>query len=114
MRHRRRSRASSASATDDLERLHDLVVRVRRALGSGRRTTGPGSGWAEFAQNTWSAGLDRLLLGVTMDETAQHFIGTTLPMDDVDSADVDLVGRLAECVHRVRDVTDALPAPGSR
>ena len=60
-----------------------------------------------FAQNTWTAGLDRLLLGVAMDETDQHFIGTALPMDDVDSSDVDLVGRLAECVNRVRAVTDA-------
>src|SRR4029453_12798449 len=55
----------------------------------------------EFQQNTWAAGLERLLLGVTMDETAQHFIGTTLPMDDVDAGDVDLVGRLAELVARV-------------
>jgi exodeoxyribonuclease V gamma subunit len=36
-----------------------------------------------------------------MDETGQHFIGTTLPLDDVDAGDADLVGRLAELVARV-------------
>jgi exodeoxyribonuclease V gamma subunit len=61
----------------------------------------------EFRQNTWAAGLERLLLGVTMDETDQHFIGTTLPSDDVDASDVDLVGRLAELVSRVNMLTAA-------
>ena len=64
----------------------------------------------EFRQNTWAAGLERLLLGVTMDETDQHFIGTTLPLDDVDAGDVDLVGRLAELVARVNILTAACNA----
>jgi exodeoxyribonuclease V gamma subunit len=42
-----------------------------------------------------------------MDETDQHFIGTTLPLDDVDAGDVDLVGRLAELVARVKTLTAA-------
>ncbi|HKX15699.1 MAG TPA: exodeoxyribonuclease V subunit gamma [Propionibacteriaceae bacterium] len=85
---------------DDLERLRDLVPRAGVRWGfdaEHRRRFQMG----EFRQNTWAAGLERLLLGVTMDETDQHFIGTTLPLDDVDAADVDLVGRLAEMVARV-------------
>jgi exodeoxyribonuclease V gamma subunit len=85
---------------DDLDRLHDLVPRAGVRWGFDavhRRRFQMG----EFQQNTWAAGLERLLLGVTMDETDQHFIGTTLPMDDVDAGDVDLVGRLAELVARV-------------
>jgi exodeoxyribonuclease V gamma subunit len=85
---------------DDLERLHDLVPRagVRWGLDADHRRRFQ---MAEFRQNTWAAGMERLLLGVTMDETDQHFIGTTLPLDDVDAGDVDLVGRLAELVARV-------------
>ena len=85
---------------DDLERLHDLVPRagVRWGFDADHRRRFQ---MAEFRQNTWAAGLERLLLGVTMDETDQHFIGTTLPLDDVDAGDVDLVGRLAELVARV-------------
>jgi exodeoxyribonuclease V gamma subunit len=92
--------------SDDLDRLRELVLDagVRWGLDAAHREQ---FGMGDFRQNTWSAGLDRLLLGVTMDETDQHFIGTTLPMDDVDSADVDLVGRLVECVHRIETVTDA-------
>ena len=66
-------------------------------------------GLADFGQNTWAAGLDRLLLGVAMDESEQRFLGTALPMDDVDSSDVDLVNRLAELVA-VR--TPPTPAAG--
>ena len=90
-----------AFSQDDLERLHDLVPRsgVRWGFDVTHRRRFQ---MEEFRQNTWAAGLERLLLGVTMDETDQHFIGTTLPLDDVDSADVDLVGRLAELVSRVR------------
>jgi exodeoxyribonuclease V gamma subunit len=85
---------------DDLDRLRDLVPRagVRWGFDAAHRRRFQ---MGEFRQNTWAAGLERLLLGVTMDETDQHFIGTTLPLDDVDAGDVDLVGRLAELVARV-------------
>ena len=94
---------------DDLERLHDLVPRAGVRWGfdaTHRRRFQMG----EFRQNTWSSGMERLLLGVTMDETGQHFIGTTLPLDDVDASDVDLVGRLAELVARVSLLTEACHA----
>jgi exodeoxyribonuclease V gamma subunit len=85
---------------DDLERLQDLVRRsgVRWGLEVEHRNS---FAMGLFAQNTWAAGLDRLLLGVTMDESGQHFIGTALPLDDVESSDVDLIGRLAELLDRI-------------
>jgi exodeoxyribonuclease V gamma subunit len=91
---------------DDLERLHDLIPRagVRWGFDPAHRSR---FHMGEFRQNTWAAGLERLLLGVTMDETDQQFIGTTLPLDDVDASDVDLVGRLAELVSRVNALTAA-------
>jgi exodeoxyribonuclease V gamma subunit len=94
---------------DDLERLHDLVPRagVRWGFDADHRRQ---FHMGEFRQNTWAAGLERLLLGVTMDETDQHFIGTTLPLDDVDGGDVDLVGRLAELVARVALLTEGYNA----
>ena len=36
-----------------------------------------------------------------MAEEDQRFVGTVLPVDDVGSSDVDLVGRLAEFVDRL-------------
>src|SRR5215217_7645051 len=92
-------------STDDLERLQELVAKsgVRWGLDAHHRRR---FGMSAFAQNTWAAGLDRLLLGVTMDETEEHFLGTALPLDDVESSDVDLLGRLVECLDRVRTVID--------
>ena len=58
--------------------------------------------------NTWHAGLDRMLLGVTMAEERQRLFGGTLPLDDVDSGDIELAGRLAEFLHRLQRALDAL------
>ena len=65
-----------------------------------------------IANNTWRSGLDRILLGVAMADERQRLFCDTLPLDDVDSADIDLAGRLAEFVHRLQDALDALD--GSR
>ncbi|MEO5901901.1 MAG: exodeoxyribonuclease V subunit gamma, partial [Ilumatobacteraceae bacterium] len=59
-------------------------------------------------ENTWNAGLDRLLLGVSMTEDDQPLIGDVLPLDDVDSGDIELAGRVAELVARVHTAIDAL------
>jgi exodeoxyribonuclease V gamma subunit len=56
---------------------------------------------AGVAQNTWRAGLDRLLVGAAMDEDGLRSVGLALPLDDVESNDVDLAGRLAELVDRL-------------
>lgn len=50
--------------------------------------------------NTWRAGLDRILAGVALPEE-QVLLGRTLPLDDVGSADVELAGRLAEALARI-------------
>jgi exodeoxyribonuclease V gamma subunit len=60
------------------------------------------------AANTWRSGLDRILLGVTMAEEGQRLFCATLPLDDVDSADIELAGRLAEFLERLRTALDLL------
>ena len=97
-------------STEDLERLHDLVSRsgVRWGFDRAHRDR---FGMGGFGQNTWAAGLDRVLLGVTMDESGLHFLGTALPLDDIDSGDVQLVGRLTECVRRIQFVVQTCQQP---
>ncbi len=56
---------------------------------------------------TWRAGLDRLLVGVTMTES-EGLLGGVLALDDVDSGAIDLAGRLAELVDRLQAALDAL------
>jgi len=60
---------------------------------------------------TWRAGLDRLLVGVTMTEEDQRLFEGVLPLDDVDSGAIDLAGRFAELVDRLRAGVDALSGP---
>lgn len=59
---------------------------------------------------TWQAGLDRLLVGVAMTEDEQRLFGGVLPLDDVDSGSIDLAGRFAELLDRLRAAVDALSA----
>ena len=61
---------------------------------------------ADLEANTWQAGLDRVLLGVTMADERQRLFGGALPLDDVDSSDIDLAGRVAEFLERLQDALD--------
>ena len=63
-----------------------------------------------FEQNTWRVGLDRVLLGVAMSGDQHRRLGRGLPLDDVASSDVDLVGRFAELVDRLAACIEALEA----
>ncbi|WP_214404559.1 exodeoxyribonuclease V subunit gamma [Pseudonocardia lacus] len=101
--------------TDDVERITDLVVRsgVRWGLDAAHRAPFRLDG---FAQNTWAAGLDRMLLGVAMAEGGSdgpdgggpQWLGTALPLDEVDSGDIARIGKLAEFVERLTGVLGAL------
>jgi len=73
-------------------------------------------GWQmqRLAQGTWRAALDRLLTGVAMGEHQQpSLLGGTLPLEGVDSADVDLAGRLAELLDRLDTAVQRLGGTGS-
>lgn len=100
-------RTRFAFTDDDLERMRGWVSTsgVRWGLDEGTRAS---YGLGTVPQNTWKAGLDRILVGVTTAEDDHVALGRALPLDDVDSGDVDLAGRLAELLDRVHDVLQAL------
>lgn len=58
-------------------------------------------------QNTWRAGLDRLITGVAASEDPSRPVAGVLPLDDVPSGDVDLVGRLVTFVDALERAVDA-------
>jgi exodeoxyribonuclease V gamma subunit len=93
---------------DDLDRLRQWTgeAGVRWGLdASHRRRYG-----LDLGQNTWQAGLDRVLLGVAMAGDDHRYAGGVLPLDDVGSGDVDLAGRLAELVDRLHAFVAAAEA----
>jgi exodeoxyribonuclease V gamma subunit len=91
---------------DELERLEEWVRRSGVRWGLDRQHREP-YGLAHVGQNTWEAGLDRVLLGAALADE-QHWLGLALPLDDVDSSDLDLAGRLTEYVDRLTDLLDRL------
>ncbi len=92
---------------DDLERLRQWVAAsgVRWGLDGEHREP---FDLATIPQNTWRTGLDRILLGAAMAEDGLRWIDKALPLDDVDSSDIDLAGRLAELVDRLAITLDDL------
>lgn len=55
----------------------------------------------DLTDNTWRTGLDRILLGAAMSEQHRRVVGRSLPLDDVSSGDLSVVGRLAEFLDRL-------------
>ncbi len=92
---------------DELERVGDWVRRsgVRWGLDAAGRSPYRLDG---VPQNTWQTGLDRLLVGVAMDEEELRTVGLALPLDDVESNEADLAGRFAELVDRLTTALEAL------
>lgn len=62
-------------------------------------------------QNTWRAGIDRVLVGVAMAEEGQRLVDGVLPLDDVDSGSIDLAGRFAELIDRLDSALRSLAGP---
>ena len=92
---------------EDLPRLRELAERagVRWGLDAPHRAA---FSLARFGENTWSQGLDRLLVGVAMSADGGDWLGDALPLDEVDSGDAERVGRLGELVDRVGAVLEDL------
>ncbi len=95
---------------DDLARIEEWIAATGIRWGLDAEHRSPYQLDAVSA-NTWRAGLDRLLLGVTMAEDDLRLVGGVLPLDDVDSGDIELAGRLAELVDRVHAAVDVLRQP---
>ncbi len=96
-----------ALSDDDLARVTRWVAQsgIRWGVDGAQRARFSMQG---FEHNTWRAGLDRVLLGVVMSGDQHRRLGRGLPLDDVASSDVDLVGRFAELVDRVVRCLEAL------
>ncbi|MEP7046704.1 MAG: exodeoxyribonuclease V subunit gamma, partial [Ilumatobacteraceae bacterium] len=94
----------------DLERIADWVeaTGTRWGLDAAHRLP---YDLASVDAGTWDAGLQRLLLGVAMSEDDERLVGGVLPFDDVDSGDIDLVGRFAEFIGRLGESVRALTDP---
>ncbi|OBR99763.1 exodeoxyribonuclease V subunit gamma [Mycobacterium gordonae] len=99
-------RARFSFSDDDLEGITRWVRQANIRWGFDQEHRAPFG--VDFVHNTWRFGLDRVLAGVAMSETAHAWIDSTLPLDDVGSNRVELVGQFAEFVDRLQRVVDSL------
>ena len=85
---------------DDLGRLESWVAAagIRWGMDADHRAA---FGLGGVSENTWRAGLDRILLGVTMADEEDRLVGGVCPLDDVPEQEVAVAGRLAELVERL-------------
>ncbi|MTV27554.1 exodeoxyribonuclease V subunit gamma [Nitriliruptoraceae bacterium ZYF776] len=94
---------------------HDLERLEERIEGTGIRWGLDADHRAAFDvptdANTWRVGLDRLLVGVAVDDRLLRTVGGLPPAEDVEGDDVELVGRLAELVDRLGTLLDLLRGP---
>ncbi|MFT4296190.1 MAG: exodeoxyribonuclease V subunit gamma, partial [Micropruina sp.] len=58
-------------------------------------------GLGHVPQNTWAAGLQRMLLGVALSEQELPVVGTVLPLDDVEDGDLTALGGVSELISRL-------------
>ncbi len=96
----------------------DTVERIGRMLSESGVRWGMDQGTRRrfgvtVVQNTWQAGLNRLLVGLTMSERDLVALGNAFPYDVLDSQDVSLVGSLAELMGRLRAAADEFATPAT-
>ncbi|WP_154796297.1 exodeoxyribonuclease V subunit gamma [Occultella kanbiaonis] len=92
---------------DDIDRIAGWVdeVAIRWGLDADHRAA---YHLGNFEQNTWRTGLDRVLTGAVLDGQDTTYLGRTVALDDLDSGDIDLAGRLAELLDRIGATLGAL------
>ena len=82
---------------------------IRWGMDEGDRT---GRGLPAYRENSWMAGLDRLLLGYAMPDEGVLF-NDILPYDDLSGSAAETLGKFAEFVNAVDTVVKSLERPRS-
>lgn len=99
-------RARFGFTDDDLEAITAWVREANIRWGFDQEHRRPYG--VEFLHNSWRFGIDRILAGVAMSDDSHAWLGTTLPLDDVSSNRVELAGRFADFVEKLRQAVDQL------
>ncbi|PJA47819.1 MAG: exodeoxyribonuclease V subunit gamma [Syntrophobacterales bacterium CG_4_8_14_3_um_filter_49_14] len=92
---------------EDLELIRHWVaeIRIRWGLdGENRRQMG----LPDFSENTWKAGLNRLLLGYAMPGKNEHLFNGILPYDHLEGSETLLLGKFLEYTNRLFSHVTAL------
>jgi exodeoxyribonuclease V gamma subunit len=64
-----------------------------------------------YRENSWQAGLDRLLLGYAMPDEGGRLFNDMLPFDEMEGTAAETLGKLAEFIDRVAELARRLTTP---
>lgn len=98
--------AAFGLAASDLDRLRSWLeeLRIRWGLDEAERER---EGFPRYRENSWRAGLDRLLLGYAMPDDGIMF-GGILPFDDMEGDNPALAGKLARFIECLGSLAERL------
>jgi exodeoxyribonuclease V gamma subunit len=85
---------------DDLDLVRDWLraANIRWGIDAAQRGE---HGLPPFRENSWEAGLDRLLLGYAMNGEGRHFFNEILPFDDLEGSEALVLGRFLNFCERL-------------
>ncbi|MGV9712022.1 exodeoxyribonuclease V subunit gamma [Gordonia sp. NPDC003424] len=106
-------RARFEMTDDDLEIVREWLSHsgIRWGLDDRQRAR---FGLTGFPQGTFDAGLGRIVLGAVADERDGQWLGAALPLDGVESTDIDLAGRLVDVIDRLTTILAELSTAAPR
>jgi len=64
-----------------------------------------------YRDNSWRAGLDRLLLGYAMPDEGRYLFNDLLPYDEMEGSGTQGLGKLVDFVNKIKKLADALNTP---
>ncbi len=96
----------------DLDRIRHWIIETRIRWGIDARHRQE-LGLPETDENTWRAGLNRLLLGYALPGEGQHLFAKILPYDPIEGDDAELLGNLLDFVEQLFSAINALRHPRS-
>jgi len=71
------------------------------------------AGLSGFSENTWQAGLDRLVLGYAMPGENRHMFNGILPYDNIEGSDSQILGNFLNFIGRLIEWSAKLEQPGN-
>ena len=98
-------RAAFDLTEPDLDRIREWVreTRIRWGIDADHRRR---HGLPGYAENTWRAGLDRLLLGVALPSGGRKMFDSILPYDDLEGEETEILGRFVTYCRRFFDLVE--------
>jgi len=99
-----------ALSGDDLETVRDWLrgANIRWGINGAQRAE---QGLPGFSDNSWEAGLDRLLLGYAINGEGRNFFNGILPYDDLEGGVAVVLGRFLSFCEKLFARTRALARP---